>query len=446
VPAEAEPGWTITLSGHRFHPEASRNTVWFGDRSVPPASASSGTLTAIVPSFAQGGTLPLSVETPRGRSKALSFVVLPLLKAAALEPAGALPGDEVVMRGQGFDSGPVTVTVGGRSADVIAADAAGVRFRVPVIEGPPGSAHPVVVTQGGRSTAPLNLALGRLPLVLSFDPPRAVAGDLLHIRGLGFSPEPAGNVVSLDGVPALVLAATPSELTVVAPVPARAQAETAAPVIVQAGGRTSAAGVTFPLLRLVDGSYVLRFFGAAAGEGEASGQAFVASEIAPVLLLAGRDSARSVGERTLRVAAALNAAVDRSRVGSRTGPAVTFEAREQPDIGVGIAGQPDLILRVTPQDAAAYGAPPGLPPRSAPPTLSVLARYWAALLNDYVTIGTGSGRPSQIAALSPAAGATLGQLRAALPWQYGIGVANSRIVALSTDLRRRLRAAALSVP
>jgi len=442
LPGQAEPGQKVNISGRRFDPEASRNTVWLGDRSTAASSVGGETLTVTVPSVPRGGKLPLSVETSRGRSKPVPFVLLPVLKATALEPLGALSGDEVTLRGQGFDSGPVTVTVAATPAQVLASEAGSVRFQIPHVEGPPGRALAVVATVGGRSTAPLNLALGRPPIVTSLDPPRAVAGDLVRIHGVGLSADPASAGVTFDGVPALVVATTPNEMTVVAPVPPRPQAETSAPVVVRTGDRVSSEGATYPLLRLVDGSYVLRFFAAAVGEGGAGGQAFVATEIGPVLLLSFQDDSRSVAERTQRVAAVLNTAVDRVRGGT----AVAFEAREQGDIGVGIAGQPDLILRVTPQDAAAYGAPPGLPPRSAPPTPFALARYWAALLDDYVTIGTGSGRPSQVAALSPAAGSTLGQLRAVLPWQYEVGVGAARVATLPGDLRRRLREAALRVP
>jgi hypothetical protein len=441
LPGQAEPGQKVSLSGRRFDQEASRNTVWFGDRSAVASSVGGETLTVTVPSVPRGGPVPVSVETSRGRSKPVPFTLLPLLKATGLEPSGALSGDEVTLRGQGFDSGPVTVTVAATPAHVIAAEAGSVRFQVPGVQGPPGRPLAVVATVGGRSTAPLNLALGRPPIVVSFEPPRAVAGDIVRIHGVGFSSDPAGAGATFDGVPALVVAATPSEMTVVAPVPARPQAETFGPVVVRAGDRVSSEGATYPLLRLVEGSYVLRFLAAAVGEG-ASGQAFVATEMGPVLLLSWQDDSRSVAERAQRVAARLNALVDRARGGT----AVAFEAREQADVGVGIAGEPDLVLRVTPQDAAAYGAPPGLPPRSAPPTPAALARYWAALLNDYVTIGTGSGRPSQLTALSPAAGSALGQLRSALPWQYEVGVGAGRVATLPVDLRRRLREAALRVP
>jgi hypothetical protein len=168
----------------------------------------------------------------------------------------------------------------------------------------------------------------------------------------------------------------------------------------------------------------------------------VGTEIAPVLLLSWKDEARSVGERALRVVAGLNAAVDRARVGQ----AAAFEAREQPAIGVALVGAPDLLLRATPQDAAAYETPPGLPVRGAPPTPIALARHWAALLNDTFVVGTSGGKPGAAAAVDPAAGAAFGQLRAALPWQYGSGIASARVVALPGELKRRLREAAFRVP
>jgi hypothetical protein len=168
----------------------------------------------------------------------------------------------------------------------------------------------------------------------------------------------------------------------------------------------------------------------------------VGTEIAPVLLLSGKDESRSVGERALRVAAALNAAVDRARVGQ---PAA-FEAREQPAIGVALVGAPELLVPVTPQDAAAYETPPGLPVRGAPPTSIALARHWTALLNDTLVVGTSGGKPTAAASIAPAAGAAFAQLRAALPWQYGSGLSSARVVALSGDLKRRLREAAFRVP
>jgi hypothetical protein len=440
-PARGEPGQTVTLTGKRFDRDAADNVVFFGDRSANASSVSEGRLQVNVPPGTQPGTVPVKVETSAGRSGPVSFVALVPLRAVSLDPAGARPGDEVVVTGSGFAEG-AAVTVGGVAAKVVSAESASLRFAMPEVQGAPGSLHEVVVSVGERRAKPLALYHGRVPLVASFEPARGVAGDLVRVRGAGFAAAADGNEVTFDGVPALVVAASPVELAVVVPPGRQPQPETLAPVVVRAGGKASSEGAAFPLQRLVEGTWVPRFFAGAVGEGGVKGQATVGTEIAPVLLLSWKDESRSVGERALRVAAALDAAVDRARVGQ---PA-TFEAREQPAIGVALAGAPDLLVRVTPQDAAAYETPPGLPVRGAPPTPIALARHWAALLNDTLVVGTSGGRPAATAAVAPAAGAAFAQLRAALPWQYGSGLSSARVVALSGDLKRRLRDAAFRVP
>jgi len=439
-PAQAEPGLTVTLIGRRFAGEAAGNVVWFGDRSVPAATVSGDALTATVPSLPGGGTVPVVVETAQGRSQPVNLVVLAPLAAASLEPEAALPGDEVALHGEGFADGAVEVTVAGRPASVIGAEAGSVRFQMPAIEGAPGSEHPVVATVAGRRTAALNVALGRAPLVLSVEPTRGVAGAVVQLRGVGLLSRRAPTTVTFDGVAALVAEASSKELKVVAPVPTRGEPEITAPFVVHSGAASSSSAPPFTLQRLVSGSFVLRFLAAAAGDGS-SGQAFVATEIAPLLLLSFKDDARSPAERALRVAAALNEVGVRARVGGGT---VRFEAREQPLIGVGVVGTSEFVVRTTPQDAAGYATPPGLPSRAAPPTAAALARYWAALLNDYQTLCSGGSRPSEVAALGPAA--ALDQLRSALPWQYGTGVANERVATLRPDLRQRLLELALRVP
>jgi hypothetical protein len=440
APSTAEPGQQVTVTGKRFDKDAADNLVWFGDRSVPATSVSGGTLQVTVPPLYRAGTIPLVVETGAGRSRSTPFAALLPLRATSVDPPGALPGDEVTLSGAGFAEG-VTVAVGGAAARVVSVVAGAVRFEMPSVAGAPGSLHDVVASLGTRRTRPVRLYLGRVPLVVSFAPARGVAGDLVRIRGAGFAPTADDNVVTFDGVPALVVVSSATEMAVVLPPPAHPQPETLAQVVVRAGGKTSSEAVGFPLQQLVEGTWVPRFF-AGAVVGGAKGQAAVGTQIAPVLLLSWKDESRSVGERALRVAAALNAVVDRARVGQ---PAA-FEARESPAPGVALVGAPDLVVKVTPQDAAAYDTPPGLPGRGAPPTPMALASYWAALLNDTLVVGTSGGKPAAAAGIAPAAGAAFAQLRAALPWQYGSGVSCARVVALPAELKGRLREAAFRVP
>jgi len=438
-PAQSEPGRTITITGKRFSSDPARNTVWFGPQAVPAESVGDDSVLLKLPVL-PGGTVPLSVETSAGRSNTVRLLVLTPLRSAAVDPPGALPGDEVVLTGQGFAEG-IAVTVGSQPAGVIALESGSIRFTMPSLSAAPGTALAVVATIGGRSTAPVNLYLGRVPLVLSFEPPRATAGDIVHLRGVGFSADPDANEVTFDGVPALVAAASTREIAVVAPMPPAVQAETLARLVVRAGGRTSGDGVSYPIQRLVEGAWVPRFMAGPATAG-ARGLAVVGTEVAPALLLAFKDESRSVAQRALQVAAQLNAAVDRARFGQK----IAFEVREQPAIGVAVVGAPDLLVRATPQDAAGYAAVPGLPTRSEPPAPMALAQHWAAILSDWVAVGTSGAEPSATAAISPEALAAFKQLRAALPWQYGSGVPSARAATVSPELRRRLREVALRIP
>ena len=440
-PAQAEPGQTLTVTGKRFDGDAPDNVVWFGDRSVPATSVAGGTLQVTVPPLYRAGATSLVVQTGGGRSNAVPFVALLPIQVVSLDPLGALPGDEVTLSGSGFTD-EVSVTVGGAAARVVSVEKGALRFEMPAVAGAPGSLHDVVASAGARKTKPLALYLGRVPLVVSFEPARGVAGDLVRVRGAGFVATPEGNVVTFDGVKALVVAANPTEMAVVVPPPARPQPETLAPVVVQAGGKTSAEGAGFPVQQLVEGTWVPRFLAGALVEASA-GQAVVGTQVAPVLLLSGKDESRSVGERALRVASALNAIVDRARVGQ---PA-TFEAREEPSPGVALLGlsRPDREGHAGRRRRLRHAARPSRP-RSAPHAGG--ARPALGRPADRHGRGRDERRQARRPrpAITPAAGAAFAQLRAALPWQYGSGVSCARVVALPAELKRRLREAALRVP
>ena len=106
-PAQAEPGQTVAVAGKRFDGDAEDNLVWFADRSVTASSIEGGALQVKVPAMPHGGTVRLFVETGSGRSRPASFAVLMPLNAVTLEPAGALPGDEVTLHGSGFTEGAI---------------------------------------------------------------------------------------------------------------------------------------------------------------------------------------------------------------------------------------------------------------------------------------------------------------------------------------------------
>jgi len=117
-----------------------------------------------VPSLKDSGSVAVSVETPIGRSRSVSLMALAPLRVTAVEPSGALAGDEVTLTGNGFGDG-LTLTVGSQAATVVNTEPQAVRFQMPKLEAAVGSRHTIVATVGGRSSAPVSIYLGRLPLV-----------------------------------------------------------------------------------------------------------------------------------------------------------------------------------------------------------------------------------------------------------------------------------------
>lgn len=432
-PAESQPGLMVTITGKRFDPEAAKNHVHFGDQSVTAVASTGATLTVSVPEApATGGQLSLVVETPGGRSKPVPFVIDTPLRVTGFEPEAALPGQEVTAKGAGFAEGPATVTVAGKAAEVVEARRDGLRFKVPDLEAPEGTVVPVLVRVGKEAARPAELILGRLPIVLAASPARGGPGDKVVLKGRGFASDAAGNAVTFAGVPALVLSASPRELSVLAPNTGLERIENQAPVVVSAGGQASTNQAFFTVVRPAGSTFTLRFYPAAVAAGNAT-QAFVASDMGPVFLLASPAGAPSLIERAVRSAAALNAAFDRAL----TGQAVVFEGRAQPAPGIGIVGSPDLVAAATPEDAAAYGASgtAGLAP-------AALAAHWAALANDYLAVFVKGEKPFQVLAVSPL-GRSLVDLRTALAPRPGAPISTERVAGLSPDLLSRLRMAAL---
>jgi hypothetical protein len=197
--------------------------------------------------------------------------------------------------------------------------------------------------------------------------------------------------VTFAGQPALVLKASPTELTVVAPAAAAGRYPTRA----ARRGDGRRAGVDERTeLRPTRGStagFVPLFFAAPVTEFPGSGYVFVSTEIGPVLLFGSPAGAASTADRAVAAASALNALVN----GAQSKPPA-FELRGQPQPGVGVVGDVRTFLVPTPEDAEAYSknweTGRGAGRRIAPPAL---ARHWARCCRTTSACScTGSGRSS----------------------------------------------------
>ncbi|HSD65950.1 MAG TPA: IPT/TIG domain-containing protein, partial [Vicinamibacteria bacterium] len=379
-----------------FAGDAAGNTVLFGQARAQVTSASPTALEVVVPTGVKA-RVPVVVQTKGGRSKPVTVTVQATTKVAGLEPDVALPGQVVLVHGEGFQGQALAAQVGGVPAAAVEATAEGARVTIPAVPLAEGSKTSLSLKVGAAAPRTFDLYVGRLPLVTEVKPPRGAVGDRVVLKGRGFRPEPLGNAVTFAGQAALVLSASATELTVVAPPPPPGEVVPELPIVVTVAGRASAGAAVFVVMRGATSGFVPRFFAAPVTEFPGEPLAFVSTELGPVLVLGGAADASTTAERAARVAAALNALV----AGAASSPPL-FELRERPQPAVGVVGQVTPFLVPTPEDAAAYSrnweTGRGAGRRLAPPAV---ARHWAALLQDYFGLFLYRQRPLKMVALSP---------------------------------------------
>lgn len=437
LPPKVEPGQTLMIMGTGFASAADGNVVRFGETPGKVTSATETQITVNAPDGLTNDTVPITVETGGRKSNALITKVGRMPRAESLEPNVALPGQDVLLRGQNLAGKSVAVTVGGLPVEVRDASASSLRFRVPDLPLVEGRGVMVAIQVGAEAARPVSLTLGRLPLVAELAPDNGPPGARVLLRGRGFDPSPAGNAVLFGSDPALVLSASESELTVVAPSPSSAESQLRLPVIVRARGAVSSGSRSFTLARRSMGSYTPRFYAAAAGDAPL---AFVSSELGPLMLLGGPDDASSTAERAVRVAGALNAALDAAGSASPR-----FEVRA--GSAVGIMGREEILVRALPVDTAAYAQPLDAVMKGQSVTPASLASFWVALLQDLGTLFIERQRPTRVIELSPR-GKVLLDLYSEAERRVGPGggVPANMLTPLPYALGRSLREMALAVP
>ena len=328
TPPKVEVGATLNLIGTGFASSASDNTVRFGGKVATVTSASATSLTVTVPdvSVPAGKGVPVTVQGGGRPSNALFVKIARLPRIVRVEPDVAVPGTEITVHGQNFEGSKVTVKVGGDRVVVKDPRPDALRVTVPEMPWTDGQSVSVTVEVGTDTARAMPLIMGRLPLVLDVVPAHGQIGQRIAIKGRGFDPTPAGNRVTVGGAPALVLAATPTELQVAAPSAPTTGSQVQLPVVVEARGATSSGRATFALAHPLSGHARLRFYPALADPSAPDRHLFVSTEMGPVLVLTGKADANTTAERAARVAATLTGLLE-----SAASRPVTLEVRDGGD-------------------------------------------------------------------------------------------------------------------
>jgi hypothetical protein len=357
---------------------------------------------------------------------------------SALEPDVALPGETILIRGESL-ADPVSVTIGGTPVET-EATTEGLRVVMPDLQLTEGQRTELVVQAGGTVLEPVELYVGRSPLVLLLEPSRGPMGERVVIKGRGFAPDPGGNTVTFGGAPGLVLTASTSEIAAVAPeIPLSESPEV--PVVVTVGGRASSDQVQYFVSRATTSSFTPGFFAAPVTRYPGEPLAFVSTRIGPVLLLGGAGASESTALRAAEVSTVLNRLVASAR-----SKKIEIEYRPRPAPSVAVAGEVDPFLTATAEDAAAYSRAWESGSRSGRRVgARNLAQHWAALLQDYFGLFLYQERPLHMLARSQRSRVFIDIYSAARRRSGGRGIATSIVYPPTEAMAEALRQAALVV-
>lgn len=221
TPTSGVPGTTVTIIGANFSTTAAENTVTFNGVAATVTSASATQLTVVVPE-ATKGKISVTVNGKTVTSTNDFTVEEEVLSPAitSFSPTSAKVGTSIVITGTNFNntvSGNV-VTINGTVASVTAATTTQLTVTVP--SGASGTGKITVTANGLMATSSADFTVttegSTTPTISSFTASGAV-GSALVITGTNFSTTPANNIVTINGVTALVTAATATQLTVVVP-------------------------------------------------------------------------------------------------------------------------------------------------------------------------------------------------------------------------------------
>ena len=115
TPVTVGVGETVTLTGQYFAKDAAANSVFFGPLRAPVTEAGRTELKAIVPA-GPTGPVAVVVETKGGRSRPVNVTVRIEATATAVSPDVAMPGQVVLVRGEGLVGQTLSAQVAGVEA------------------------------------------------------------------------------------------------------------------------------------------------------------------------------------------------------------------------------------------------------------------------------------------------------------------------------------------
>lgn len=234
-PTSGLVGTPVTIAGTNFGSTKGMSTVKFNGTTATPASWTSTSIVAPVPSGATTGNVVVQVGTQT--SNGMSFTVLAPPRITSLSPASGAVATLVTITGTNFGATQGTSTVSFSGASGVPGSWNATSIVVPVPSG--ATTGGVTVTVAGQSSNSVSFTVTVPPSITSISPTSGVVGTQVTITGANFGATQGTSTVRFNGT-----AATPaswSATTIIAPAPSGA---TTGNVVVTVAGQASN-GVSF---------------------------------------------------------------------------------------------------------------------------------------------------------------------------------------------------------
>jgi tripartite motif-containing protein 71 len=239
-PAVSAAGGTITITGSGFSSVPANNIVKFNG---VQATVTASTATSLVATLPAGNTLGKITVTVNGVTASSTNDFSGVLALNSFSPVSGLAGSSVTITGSGFGNAISSQQVffNGTAAAVTASSLSSVTVTVPA----GATTGKISITREG-TTVTSAAEFVALPLAISsFTPSIGLAGSSVVITGTGFSSVPANNVVSFNGVPAVVTASSATSASVNVPATA-----TSGKITVTTGGVSATSSIDFKITKL----------------------------------------------------------------------------------------------------------------------------------------------------------------------------------------------------
>ncbi|HVI44036.1 MAG TPA: IPT/TIG domain-containing protein [Chitinophaga sp.] len=268
-PLTGAAGTTVTITGEGFRTNPAENIIAFNGKEATVVSASATSLVVTAPSGVQTG--PLSVTINNQKATGPVFTIVPPPSLVTVAPLSGPLGSLVTLNGNYFsgEKDENMVTINGVPVPVVTASVKQLTLNLPQNA---TSGTVKVVVNGQEVSGPAfkvqQLGLSKLT------PDNGLAGTIVNVKGTGFDPVAANNIVTINGLAITVSSATDTTMTVTIP-----NGIASGTLNINAGG-LSATGPEFRragVMTLYSGSLIDNFAQAAAIDSK--GNIYVATSV-----------------------------------------------------------------------------------------------------------------------------------------------------------------------